>query len=46
MKKIVLLTLLCSVALTPGCNGNLLTGFKLPLANYEQITAGMTKGGM
>jgi outer membrane protein assembly factor BamE (lipoprotein component of BamABCDE complex) len=44
MKKIMLLTLLCGVlALTPGCNRNPLTGSKLTLANYEQITPGMTK---
>jgi hypothetical protein len=45
MKKIVLLTLLCCsvLALTPGCNRNALTGSKLTLANYEQVTAGMTK---
>jgi outer membrane protein assembly factor BamE (lipoprotein component of BamABCDE complex) len=44
MKKIMLLTLLCgALALTPGCNRNPLTGSKLTLANYEQITPGMTK---
>jgi outer membrane protein assembly factor BamE (lipoprotein component of BamABCDE complex) len=44
MKKMMLLTLLCGVlALTPGCNRNPLTGSKLTLTNYEQITPGMTK---
>jgi hypothetical protein len=44
MKKIMLLTLLCGVlVLTPGCNRNPLTGSKLTLANYEQVTPGMTK---
>jgi len=45
MKKILLLTLLCGalLALTSGCNRNVLTGSKLTLANYEQVTPGMTK---
>ena len=45
MKKILLLTLLCGalLALTSGCNRNALTGSKLTLANYEQVTPGMTK---
>ena len=45
MKKILLLTLLCGalLALTSGCNRNILTGSKLTLANYEQVTPGMTK---
>ena len=45
MKKIMLLTLLCGalLGLTPGCNRNALTGSKLTLANYEQVTPGMTK---
>jgi hypothetical protein len=45
MKKIMLLTLLCGslLALTPGCNRNTLTGSKLTLANYDQVTNGMTK---
>ena len=45
MKKIMLLTLLCGalLALTPGCNRNALTGSKVTLANYEQVTPGMTK---
>ena len=45
MKKILLLTLLCGalLALTSGCNRNVLTGSKLTPANYEQVTPGMTK---
>jgi outer membrane protein assembly factor BamE (lipoprotein component of BamABCDE complex) len=44
MKKIMLLALLCcSLALAPGCNRNTLTGSKLTLSNYDQVTNGMTK---
>lgn len=45
MKKTMFLTLLCGslLALTPGCNRNTLTGSKLNLANYDQVTNGMTK---
>ena len=44
MKKSMLLTLLCGVlALTPGCNRNPLTGSKLTLANYQQVTPAMAK---
>jgi outer membrane protein assembly factor BamE (lipoprotein component of BamABCDE complex) len=45
MKRIMLLALLCGslLALTPGCNRNALTGSKLTLANYDQVTNGMTK---
>ena len=45
MKKIALIALLCGtlLALTPGCNRNALTGSKLTLANYNQVTNGMTK---
>ena len=44
MKKIMLFTLLCSVvAVTYSCNRNPLTASKLTLANYEQVTPGMTK---
>lgn len=45
MKKIVLLTVLCGslLALTPGCNRNTLTGSKVTLSNYDQVTNGMTK---
>jgi outer membrane protein assembly factor BamE (lipoprotein component of BamABCDE complex) len=41
----MLLTVLCSslLALTPGCNRNTLTGSKLTLSNYDQVTNGMTK---
>jgi hypothetical protein len=31
------------LTLTPGCNGNALTGSKLALANYDEVTNGMTK---
>jgi hypothetical protein len=45
MKKIMLLTVLCSslLALTPSCNRNTLTGSKVTLSNYDQVTNGMTK---
>jgi hypothetical protein len=45
MKKIALIALLCGslLALTPGCNRNALTGSRLTLANYDQVTNGMTK---
>ena len=45
MKKIMLLTVLCGslLALTPGCNRNTLTGSKVTLSNYDQVTNGMTK---
>ena len=45
MKRITLVALLCAilVALTPGCNRNALTGSKLTLDNYNQVTAGMSK---
>ena len=45
MKRIALITLLCGplVALTAGCNRNALTGSKLTLTNYDQVTDGMTK---
>ena len=45
MKKIMVLALLCAslLALTSGCNRNALTGSKLTLSNYNQITNGMTK---
>jgi len=37
--------LLCGslLALTPGCNRNALIGSRLTLANYDQVTNGMTK---
>ena len=45
MKKTMVLALLCGslLALTSGCNRNALTGSKLTLSNYNQITDGMTK---
>jgi outer membrane protein assembly factor BamE (lipoprotein component of BamABCDE complex) len=45
MKKIILLALICAslLALASGCNRNVLTGSKLTLTNYDQITNGMTK---
>jgi len=45
MKKIMLLTVLCGslLALTPSCNRNTLTGSKVTLSNYDQVTNGMTK---
>jgi hypothetical protein len=45
MKRITSLVLLCGllVTFTPGCNRNALTGSKLTLANYDQVTNGMTK---
>ncbi len=41
----MVLALLCAslLALTSGCNRNALTGSKLTLSNYNQITNGMTK---
>lgn len=45
MKSIISLTLLCGVllTLTSGCNRSTLTGSRLTLANYDQVTNGMTK---
>ena len=45
MNKIALTALLCGtlLALTPGCNRNALTGSKLTINNYNQVTAGMSK---
>jgi hypothetical protein len=45
VKRITLLPLLCALllAVMPGCNRNALTGSKLTLANYNQVTNGMTK---
>ena len=45
MKKTMVLALLCAslLALTSGCDRNALTGSKLTLSNYNQITNGMTK---
>ena len=41
----MVLALLCAslLALTSGCKRNALTGSKLTLSNYNQITDGMTK---
>ncbi len=45
VKRITLLPLLCAslLAVMPGCNRNALIGSKLTLANYNQVTNGMTK---
>lgn len=45
MKRVTLVTLLCGalLVLMPGCNRNVLTGSKLTLASYNQVTDGMTK---
>ena len=45
MKRTMVFALLCAslLALTSGCNRNALTGSKLTLSNYNQITNGMTK---
>ncbi|HEY7322466.1 MAG TPA: outer membrane protein assembly factor BamE [Candidatus Binatia bacterium] len=45
MKKIMFVALLCAslLELTPGCNRNALTGSKLTLTNYNQVTPGMSK---
>ena len=45
MKRITLVTLLCAllVTLTAGCNRNVLSGSKLTLNNYDQVTTGMSK---
>ena len=45
MRKIASIALFCGtlLALTPGCNRNALTGSKLTVNNYDQVTAGMSK---
>ena len=45
MKRTLSLTFLfvAFLMLAAGCNRNALTGSKLTLANYDQITTGMTK---
>jgi SmpA / OmlA family len=45
MKRITSLMLLCGLLLTftPSCNRNALIGSQLTLANYDQVTNGMTK---
>ena len=45
MKRITVVALLSAslVALTAGCNRNALTGSKLTVNNYNQVTTGMSK---
>jgi outer membrane protein assembly factor BamE (lipoprotein component of BamABCDE complex) len=45
MNRIALVALLCAslLALTTGCNRNALTGSKLTVNNYDQVTTGMAK---
>jgi SmpA / OmlA family len=45
MNRIALVALLCAslLPLTTGCNRNALTGSKLTLNNYDQVTTGMSK---
>jgi hypothetical protein len=45
MNRIALVALLCAslLALTTGCNRNALTGSKLTVNNYDQVTTGMSK---
>jgi hypothetical protein len=45
MKRVTLVALLCGavLAVAPGCNRNALSGSKLTLTNYNQVTDGMTK---
>jgi outer membrane protein assembly factor BamE (lipoprotein component of BamABCDE complex) len=45
MNRIALVALLCAslLALTTGCNRNALTGSKLTVNNYNQVTTGMSK---
>ena len=45
MKRVTLVALLCGVvlAVAPGCNRNVLSGSKLTVTNYNQVTDGMTK---
>ena len=45
MNRIALVALLCAslLALTTGCNRNALTGSKLTVTNYDQVTTGMSK---
>jgi outer membrane protein assembly factor BamE (lipoprotein component of BamABCDE complex) len=45
MKRITVVALLCAslIAFTSGCNRNALTGSKLSLNNYNQVTTGMSK---
>jgi outer membrane protein assembly factor BamE (lipoprotein component of BamABCDE complex) len=45
MKGITVVALLCAslIAFTAGCNRNALTGSKLTVSNYNQVTTGMSK---
>jgi hypothetical protein len=45
MKRITVVALLCAslIAFTSGCNRNALTGSKLTVSNYNQVTTGMSK---
>jgi outer membrane protein assembly factor BamE (lipoprotein component of BamABCDE complex) len=45
MKGITVVALLCAslIAFTAGCNRNALTGSKLTVNNYNQVTTGMSK---
>jgi outer membrane protein assembly factor BamE (lipoprotein component of BamABCDE complex) len=45
MKRITVVALLCAslIAFTSGCNRNALTGSKLTVNNYNQVTTGMSK---
>ena len=45
MKRITFVALLCAalVAVTAGCNRNGLSGSKLTLNNYNQVSTGMSK---
>jgi hypothetical protein len=45
MKGITVVALLCAslIAFTSGCNRNALTGSKLTVNNYNQVTTGMSK---
>ena len=45
MKRITVVALLCVslIAFTAGCNRNALTGSKLTVNNYNQVTTGMSK---
>jgi outer membrane protein assembly factor BamE (lipoprotein component of BamABCDE complex) len=42
-KVFILLALLASLLVTVGCNRSVVTGSRLTLGNYDQITTGMTK---
>ena len=42
-KTSILLSLLASLLVAVSCNHSVVTGSKLTLSNYDQITTGMTK---